>query len=295
MRSEKEMYDLIISVAQNDERIRAVYMNGSRVNPNIPKDIFQDYDIVYVVKENKPFYTDKRWIDIFGERLYMQCPDEVDRWNGLNVDFDKCYGWLIQFADGNRFDLHVIPAEEVNLSEDKLCRILMDKDGILGKIPEPSDKDYRLKKPTQEEFLACCNEFWWCLNNVAKGLWREEVPYVHSVYYGGSHPQLVRLLNWKVGHETDFQVSTGKASKYLKSYLSADTWERFLQTYISGDLDEIWESVFVMCDLFDETAREMEKRWGYRYNIEEAIASYGFLKHVRTLPKDAEEIYPGRQ
>lgn len=93
MRSEKEMYDLIIGTAENDERIRAVYMNGSRTNPNVPKDIFQDYDIVYVVRENAPFYKDKSWIDIFGERLYMQCPDEVDKWNGMSVDFDKCYGY----------------------------------------------------------------------------------------------------------------------------------------------------------------------------------------------------------
>lgn len=41
MRTEKEMYDLIINTAKEDERIRAVYMNGSRTNVNAPKDIFQ--------------------------------------------------------------------------------------------------------------------------------------------------------------------------------------------------------------------------------------------------------------
>ncbi len=291
MRSEKEMYDLIIGTAKKDERIRAVYMNGSRTNPNVPKDIFQDYDIVYVVKENAPFYKDKSWIDIFGERMYMQCPDEVDRWNGQNRNFDKCYGWLIQFRDGNRFDLHVIPVEEVNISEDKLCKILLDKDDMLGQIPEPSDEDYHVKKPSQEEFWACCNEFWWCLNNVAKGLWREEVPYVHKMLYDGSHPQLVRLLDWKVGCETDFQVSTGKASKYLKCYLPADIWERFLKTYANGNIEDIWQSVYIMCDLFNDIAYEMEKRWGYRYNEKESIASYEFLKHVHALSKDAEEIF----
>lgn len=59
MRSEKEMMELILSVARKDERIRAVYMNGSRTNPNVKKDIFQDYDIVYVVKENRPFMKTK--------------------------------------------------------------------------------------------------------------------------------------------------------------------------------------------------------------------------------------------
>ena len=88
MRDEREMLELIVGVARKDDRIRAVYMNGSRTNRKIGKDIFQDYDIVYVVRENRPFYEDTGWIDVFGERLYMQRPDEVDRCNGLDVDFE---------------------------------------------------------------------------------------------------------------------------------------------------------------------------------------------------------------
>ena len=34
MRSEKEMYDLILGYANADENIRAVILNGSRANPN---------------------------------------------------------------------------------------------------------------------------------------------------------------------------------------------------------------------------------------------------------------------
>ncbi|MCG8501592.1 MAG: aminoglycoside 6-adenylyltransferase, partial [Firmicutes bacterium] len=58
MRTEREMFDLILSVADNDERIRAVYMNGSRTNPNVGKDIYQDYDIVFMVSETKSFLED---------------------------------------------------------------------------------------------------------------------------------------------------------------------------------------------------------------------------------------------
>lgn len=41
MRSEQEMYELIIGTARADERIRAVYMNGSRTDKSAPKDIFR--------------------------------------------------------------------------------------------------------------------------------------------------------------------------------------------------------------------------------------------------------------
>lgn len=59
MRTEQEMFNLILNIAKNDKRIPAVYMNGSRTNPNAIKDIFQGYDIVYVDEETKSFREQK--------------------------------------------------------------------------------------------------------------------------------------------------------------------------------------------------------------------------------------------
>lgn len=107
MRTEEEMFNLILNIAEQDERIRAVYMNGSRTNPNVPKDLFQDYDIVYVVTETRMFYEDETWISLFGEPLYMQMPEKMDKLRGYESHWDNTYGWLILFKDGNRIDLHV--------------------------------------------------------------------------------------------------------------------------------------------------------------------------------------------
>lgn len=60
MRNEEEIYGLFMDIAKADDRILAVYMNGSRMNPNVPRDIFQDYDIVYVVRENKDVYRGQK-------------------------------------------------------------------------------------------------------------------------------------------------------------------------------------------------------------------------------------------
>ena len=102
MRTEEQMYDLILQIAQDDERIRAVYMNGSRTNKNAPKDIFQDYDIVYAVKKTAPFIQDKNWINKFGEISFMQYPDESPYFPS---DKENSYGYLMMFKDGNRIDL----------------------------------------------------------------------------------------------------------------------------------------------------------------------------------------------
>lgn len=297
MRSEKEMFDLILSTAAEDERVRAVYMNGSRTNKNVPRDIFQDYDIVYVVQETKPFYQDIAWIDRFGERLYMQKPEELDLAVGMDCNLDECYGWLIQFADGNRMDLHVvsIPFALQTIPDDKLCRVLMDKDGILPPVPEASDEQYWVKKPTQAEFTFACNEFWWCMNNVAKGMWRQEIPYVMEVIDFQVRPQLRQMLTWMAGVEQNFSCSVGKAGKYLEKFLPSGIWQRYLETYSGAQLEAMWESVAVMCGLFDETAKGISAELEFSYNQEEADASRGFLEHVKNLPSDATEVYPERR
>jgi aminoglycoside 6-adenylyltransferase len=290
MRTEQEMFDLILDIAKQDNRIYAVLMNGSRTNPNALKDIFQDYDIVYVVKETKTFREDKKWIDQFGKRLYMQYPEDNSYYQN---DVDNCYGWLMQFTDGNRLDLTVCTITQVlkDLKNDRLCRILLDKGNYLPEIPESTDEDYWIKTPSEKNFKDTCNEFWWCLNNVAKGLWREEVPYVMDMLNYPVRPQLIRLLEWKIGFETDFKVSIGKSGKYMYRWLDEKKWKAFLKTYPAGNVKDIWAAVFLMCDLFHEIAKEVSHNMLFEYDEVEAGNSLRFLKDVFLLPKDAKEIY----
>lgn len=289
MRSEKEMYALILNTAQQEERIRGVYMNGSRTNPNAPKDIFQDYDIVYVVTDTQPFIEETTWIDRFGERLYMQYPEEN---TDYPADRKNCYGWLMQFKDGNRMDLHVVSIEyaKADIRRDRLCRVLLDKDGIFADVPQATDEDYWVKRPTRQQYLCVCNEFWWCLNNVAKGLWREEIPYVQDMMNFHVRKQLEQMLCWKVGIGTGFSVSVGKSAKYMYRWLTKAEWERYLSTYCGADMAECWNAVFRMCDLFDETAEYVGSRMKYPYNTEEGQNSRYFLERVRELPKDAAAV-----
>lgn len=292
MRGEKEMMDLILKVAGEDERVRGVYMNGSRTNPNAPRDIFQDYDIVYVVRETASFIEDESWIDVFGERLYMQMPEKMDGIRGMETDFENCYGYLMQFTDGNRIDLHVVTLEYGirDIRHDRLCVILLDKDGALPEIPEPTDEDHWVKKPTAEEYFCCCNEFWWMQNSVGKGLWRKEITYALEMLNIYVRPQLIKMLSWYAGMGNGFSCSVGKAGKYLKNYLSGEEYGRLMDTYPNSERESIWQSVFAMCSLFEEAAQKVGNGLGYPCHGEEAKGSLLFLEYTRSLPEDAGDM-----
>lgn len=290
MRTENEIYDTVLGIARNDSRIMAVYMNGSRTNPNASKDIFQDYDIVYVVDETGSFIEEKEWINQFGEIMYMQYPDESPFYPG---DKENRYAWLMQFSDGNRIDLTVQTLEytKQHILDDKLCRILLDKKGVLPTIGESTDSDYHVKRPTEEQFSACCNEFWWCSNNIAKGLWREEITYVQDMTNFVVRKQLEKMLEWKVGSMTDFSVSVGKSAKYINRWLEDDIYQSYLKTYFSADIEEAWKAILVMCDLFNKIAKEVANDLNYNYSLSEAKMAKKYLLDVKSLPKDAKELY----
>ncbi len=291
MRTEKEMYDLILGIARNDDRIKAVYMNGSRTNSNVQGDMFQDYDIVYVVEATKDFILDKDFISYFGEILYMQYPDENPYFPS---DTENSYGWLMQFKDGVRIDLTVQSTEYAlcAIKDDKLCKILLDKESILPPIEPATDRDYWVTKPTREQFLATCNEFWWCTNNIAKGLWREEMPYVQDMTNYHVRTELIKMLDWKVGLITNWSVSTGKSSKYLYQWLSEEEWQMFLSTYFDCDIANAWAAVFKMCDLFRNVAQYVGEQLGYGYNEEEGASALQYLKHTYQLSKRDEKQKP---
>jgi len=284
------MLERILSTAKEDDRIRAVILEGSRTNPNAPKDIFQDFDVVYVVGETDSFRQDKGWIDRFGQRLYMQYPEEHPVYPS---DKERSYGWLIQFADGNRLDLHVSTPSWVleNDGKDSLFQVLLDKDDLfLGRKPA-DDSAHWVQKPDQALFSAECNEFWWCLNNLCKGLWREELSYAQWVMSDLLRPQLLKLLSWKAGMDHDFHISVGKCGKYLPNFLEKPLWEGYLSTFCRAEKGEMWAAGETLCVLFHQTAQQVAAELGLDYDVTEAENSWRFFRHVRVLPRDAKEIF----
>ena len=55
MRTEKEMFDLILGVANRDNRVRAVYMNGSRANSNAKMIFFRTITLFMLLLKQHPF------------------------------------------------------------------------------------------------------------------------------------------------------------------------------------------------------------------------------------------------
>jgi aminoglycoside 6-adenylyltransferase len=290
MRSEQAMLELILEVARDDERIRVVIMNGSRANPAAPMDIFQDFDIVYLVADVAPFRRNLPWIERFGELMILQLPDEMQ---DPPPGDDSSFAYLMQFADGNRIDLGIYPLHQLDERfSDSLTVLLLDKDGIVGPLEPPSERGYLPKPPTARQFADCCNEFWWVCPYVAKGLWRQEILYARHMLDQVVREQLMQMLAWHIGVQTGFARNPGKFGKHFQRYLEPELWQMLERTYAGAGFDDTWEALLTMGSLFERIAVPLAGHFGFDYPAGDARRVRAHLEHVRRLPRDATEIYP---
>lgn len=275
MRSESEMMKLILDVAKNDKRIRLVTLEGSRANKNVPGDKFQDFDISYFVTDIDSFKSSDEWLNQFGQRILMQKPEDMEL---FPPELGNWFSYLMLFADDNKIDLTLIPIDELEqyLSEsDGLIKLLLDKDSKINKKIDPNDEKYHIKKPSAREFDDCCNEFWMVSTYVVKGLARKEILFAIDHLNEIARPNLLRMMAWNIGIETDFSLSVGKNYKYIQTYLDINDWEKLLNTYAENSYENMWQSLFDCYDLFRKYSKLVAHRLSYDYpDYDEQITGY---------------------
>ena len=285
MRNEKEMYDLFLKFAENDDRIRVVTLEGSRTNINIPKDDFQDYDITFFVTDMASFIENETWLDVFGNRLMMQKPEDME----LFPPDGRGFSYLMLFDDGIKIDLTLLPVSMLKqyFTWDKLVKVFLDKDNKITWNVVPTDEDFHIKFLTERMFDDCCNEFWFVSTYVCKGLLRNEILFAIDYMNNILRKELLRMISWKVGTERGFDFSIGKKYKFLNKYISNELWNNLLATYSMSSYEEMWKSFELCLDLFRQVSKEVAEKLKYAYpKYDENVSKYLLIqKEIFTKSK----------
>jgi aminoglycoside 6-adenylyltransferase len=169
--------------------------------------------------------------------------------------------------------------------------VLLDKDngnGFIPSLPKPCDAVWHIKEPSLLFYSSCCNNFWWCLNNVAKGIARDEFPYVMHMLNEVVRPELHDMMNWYIGVNHGFSLSTGKSGKYFKRYLEPGLYAEYVKTYPSGNYGDIWRAVHAMCGLFHTLAVKVAGHFGFAYRQDEED---GMMKYLELVDSSSSRGY----
>ncbi|MCR5595396.1 MAG: aminoglycoside 6-adenylyltransferase [Lachnospiraceae bacterium] len=288
MASYEEMYEMIIKTVAEDDRIRAATMEGSGVTAGAVHDEFSDFDITFFVSDIREFTGDRDYMKRFGDILIMQTPDD---WYEEPYDYSgkQRFAYLTQYKDGNRIDLTFIDVsdihEQAGFNEPRT--VLVNKDIFPELTDINSDEIFRIQKPGEFEYFNTVNEFRWISNYVTKGLCRHEFYYAKRMMDKYMMDMFMKMINWKVGVDNDFTVSTGACSKYLKKYLSEEEMTRFMGIFASGEYEDMWNKLFLMYDFFEELAVYVAKKLDFKYDPEEARNVREFMEARRLKSREA--------
>jgi aminoglycoside 6-adenylyltransferase len=281
-----EVLGRLLQWAATDERIRALVLESSRANKQARVDRLSDYDVIVVVVDTIPFIEDEGW------QLALGTPLVRFRDHGVECDLDM-YMRLVLYEDGTKIDYALWPVallERVVATQvlpealDTGYRVLVDKDGMAGKLKRPTYTAYIPNPPREAEYQALVEEFWWETTYVAKNLWRDEL--VHARYNFDSVMKfelLRKLLEWRIELDHGWSLRPGAYGRELKRRLNESMWQEFAGTYVGPDLDENWEALFRTTALFRRVAVEVGAALGYTYPQQLDDRVTGYLRSIRNL------------
>lgn len=258
-----ETFNKLLSIAKKDEAIRAVMLNGSRANKDAVSDPFQDYDIVYYIKND----IDLRYKDfskLYGELLIMQTIDDMIF--DPHEDEDSMI-YLMQFKNGIRIDLTIRHIKQLksDYPNDSLSIVLLDKDHMIENSFEASLKSYYVKKPSETIYHSCINEFYWVSLYVSKGVLRNQLTYAMD-HLAIIRRCLMAMIDWDIAFDYHYEISLGKGKSLYPIYLNSVDFKNYTNTYPSFDSTSIIDSLFSAIELFHQKALNVSEKLKFPYN-----------------------------
>jgi aminoglycoside 6-adenylyltransferase len=287
---EAEVLGRLVRWAEQHSLVRALVLESSRAHGQAPLDTFSDYDVLVVVSDAdlQAFAEDDTWLSAYGTPLVMlhvtNPVGEVDT-----------YGRLVLYEDHVKIDYMVWPAsllraavERQKLPEllDWGYRALVDKDGLTQGLPAPTRTAHIPARPTEREYLAVVEEFWWESTYVAKNLWRDDlIQAKYNIDVVMRHEVLLQMLEWRVELDHNWSWKPGPAGKGLKKYLPPELWAELETTWVGAGIEENWTALFAMTALFRRVASEVARALGYTYPTELDQGVTAYLEMVHNLPR----------
>jgi aminoglycoside 6-adenylyltransferase len=263
-------------------------LTSSRTRPDGPVDLLSDYDVIVAVEDPKAFVEDEGWVGAYGP-LMVRWGDEGEL---LGM---KTYFRGDIYEDGIKIDWSIWDVallrrlgEEEKLPDqlDVGYRVLLDKDDLTSRWNPPTYRAHIPEKPTEAQYIALIEEFWWSSTYVAKSLWRDEIMFAKWILDHDLKQETLRpMLEWMIEIEHDWSVKPGVLGRGLKQLLPADTWQELEATYVGPGLEETWNALFQTCDLFQHVSVDVGKTFGYEYPHKVDAQVRAYLQTIRGTPR----------
>lgn len=270
--SSNELLSAIVAWAIQDPDVRGLILTGSRARGE--SDDLSDFDIEMFVQNPDRYVQSDAWMAEI-RSIWVYLPLEDGAGNPTR---------LVIFEGGAKVDFSIYPVgvlkERVVGGEssplyDRGFKVLVDKDDLAAKLPTSPRRASRTKKPSEQEFIALVQEFWFEAYHVAKYLKRQDLWAAKSRDWGLKE-LFLQMVEWREKAIHGWSYDTRYRGVRMEDWVDPSIWQKISGSFAHFDAQESWRALRETMDLFRSVASEVAQQLRYRYpdDVEENLSGY---------------------
>ena len=283
-----ELLGRIVAWAREQQAIRAMLLTGSAAR-DTAGDGLGDLDLAVFATDSARFTASDAWMAALGA-VWLSLPLANNPAEG------RYPTRLVIFAGGQKVDFTFSPvaalarlaaARPLEDLYNRGYRVLLDKDHLTAVLPPPTGRPHPATPPTEADFLALVNEFWFEAYHVPKYLARGDL-WLAKRRDWALKELLLRLLEWAMRSRHGWDHDTRYLGKEVRRWLDPDLYAALPACFGRLDPRDSWAAFFATTALFHQTAQSTAQRLGYLYLEEVASNIQGYATHLHETSMNDE-------
>ena len=261
--------------AERQPDIRTIVLTGSRARDDGSVDETSDYDVEVFTTDRAKYETHAGWMEEIGD-VWVYLPE-------TRAD-DRYLMRLVVFEGGMKLDFALAPTTvlEEMVTEQKLnslyergYRVLLDKDGLAARLPRATHRPPIGRSPTEEEFRAVVEEFWFEASHVPKLLQRNEL-WVVKTRDWTMKLLLLKMIEWHAIATRGESYDVWHIGSRMEKWAAPQVWERLHAAFGRFNAGDVWPTLLATASLFRDLAIETSEKLGHRYphDVDRSISGY---------------------
>jgi aminoglycoside 6-adenylyltransferase len=264
--------EAIITWAQECSLARTLILTGSLARQDDLIDDLSDIDVEIISADPAELMASNAWLSNIGSLITVLVldPSPEQRWatrlaiytHGVKVDFTLA---------GLERIKEMVAAEKLDPLYERGYQVLVDKDGTTNRLPRAMRTLPTPTAPSQDEFNASVEEFWFEAFHVPKYLIRNELWLVKN-RDRTMKDLLLRMLEWHATNRNN-AIDTWHIGTRLSEWVDAQTLSDICKTYGRFDKIDAVRAFEETTLLYSRLGREAAEAMGLTYprHVEEKI------------------------
>lgn len=274
-----QLLEKIISWANSESSVRIIIQTGSHVRNDNTADDLSDLDLEVFVDNLKKYSEAEDWMKKI-EEVWICLPltNEVG-------DPTR----LVIFKDGIKVDFTLNATQDfdklvqAHKDSDLFSRgykVLLDKDSLSPGLSPSPYKNLPTKKPSQEEFTALVEEFFFEAYHVAKYIKRGSLWAVKFRDWT-TKELLLKMIEWYEKSTHGWDYDTWYLGHKIEKWAEKDLYKELQHIFAHFDSEDSWNALDSTVVLFRRLAKETAMRLSYHYPEQVDKNLTGYIKSLK--------------